>query len=245
MHTSGCAARVVGAAALMTVVAQAVESRDELRGRLWPRDRIEAALKDLDRQKADGLVSPKMYERKRQMLEGRLAGSYEGEMLATTNPPLNFIQNAGFEEVNRNSARNRSRWIWWGGWSWGGDYENRWEDRPEHVRSGAFSARMACTGARGRIGISTPKLPLVEGAGAYEFSVWAKGTADNQLFINFEDGAKGTWRDTVPAEWTEIKVRGAPESGARDFMVYIYVTGEGTIWLDDAKLVPVGAKLED
>jgi hypothetical protein len=72
-------------------------------------------------------------------------------MLSVTNPPLNFIQNGGFEDINRNSAPNRSRWLWWGGWSWGGDYENHWEDRPEYVRSGKYSARIKCLGRIERV----------------------------------------------------------------------------------------------
>jgi len=230
---------------LAGVVLWAAESRDDIVKRLWPKERIEAALRDVDKQRADGLIMPKLYDCRVKMLRERLAGTFKGEMLATTNPPLNFIQNEGFEEINRNSAPNRSRWQWWGGWDWGGNYENMWEERPEYVHSGKFSARIACKGARGRIGIATPNLPVVEGAKEYEFTIWAKGTGNNELFINFEEGASGTWRNKVPADWTEIKVRGTLEAKAKNYMVYIYVTGEGTIWLDDAKMVPVGVKLED
>jgi len=208
---------------------------------LWPPERIESALRALDQLKADGLLSERQFQRKRAMLEARRAGEFKPTALATTDPPeLNFIQNGGFEEINKNSARNRSRWLWWGGWSWGGDYENFWESRPEYVRSGHYSAGIRCVGQPGRIGINTPKLPVVPGVKEYEFTIWAKGEGDNQLFLNFESGATGTLRKKIGPEWELVRLKGVAEPGAKQFSLYIYVTGRGTIWLDDAKLVPLG-----
>jgi len=241
---------VAAAMAIVAVGVWAAESRQEIVARLWPRQRIDQALASVDKQKADGLLSDASYARKKAMLLARQAGRFESTMLATTNPPLNFIQNEGFEEINRNSDPNRSRWLWWGGWSWGGDYENLWEDRPEYVHSGKHSARITCKGQSGRIGISTPPLPCVPGATEYVFTVWAKGEGDNMLFVNFEEtgkdpSVKGTLRTKVPPEWTEITVKGKAEAGAKEYVLYLYVIGKGTIWLDDAKLVPSGANLED
>jgi len=156
--------------------------------KLWPRERIQQAMKSLDQQKSQGLLSESTYTRKKQMLEQRLAGTYHPGSLSVQDPPLNFIQNGGFEQTNPNSSKNRSRWLWWGGWSWGGDYENTWETRPEFVHSGKFSARITCTGDKGRIGISTPSLPAIPGVTEYKFSFWAKGQGDNLLFVNFEKG---------------------------------------------------------
>jgi hypothetical protein len=241
---------VVAAVAIAAVVVLAAESRQEIMRRLWPGGRVEQALQAVEKQKADGLLSEASCARKKAMLLARQAGRFEPTMLATTNPPLNFIQNEGFEEINRNSAHDRSRWLWWGGWSWGGDYENMWEDRPEYVHSGKYSARITCKGQSGRIGISTPPLPCAAGATEYVFTVWAKGEGDNMLFVNFEEtgknpGVKGTLRTKVPPEWTEITVKGKAEPGAKEYVLYVYVVGKGTIWLDDAKLVPTGANLED
>jgi hypothetical protein len=233
---------VLGAVA---VVVWAAESREELTAKLWPKERIEAALKAVDEQKAAGLLSDAGLARKKKMLEERLAGRFQPTVLSVTNPPLNFIQNAGFEDINRNSAPNRSRWLWWGGWSWGGDYENRWEERPEFVHSGKYSARITCKGQPGRIGISTPALPMVPGATEYVFTVWAKGEGDNQIFLNFEDGMTGTLREKIGPDWAEVTLKGKPEPGAKKYCFYIYVTGKGTIWLDDAKLVPVGGKVDE
>jgi hypothetical protein len=175
------------------------------------------------------------------MLEERRAGRFQSTALSQAAPSeLNFIQNGGFEEVNKNSARNRSRWLWWGGWSWGGDYENFWETRKDYVRSGSYSAGIRCTGQPGRIGINTPKLPIVPGVKEYEFSVWAKGEGANELFLNFESGAAGTLRKKIGPEWEKVSLKGVTEPGAKDFSFYIYVTGQGAIWLDDAKLVPLG-----
>ena len=241
---------VAAAIAIVAVGVWAAESRREIIARLWPNQRTEQALSAVEKQKADGLLSDASYARKKAMLAARQAGRFEPTMLATANPPLNFIQNEGFEDINRNSAPNRSRWLWWGGWSWGGDYENMWEDRPEYVHSGKYSARIACKGQSGRIGISTPPLPCAAGATEYVFTIWAKGEGDNMLFVNFEEtgknpGVTGTLRTKAPPEWTEITVKGMPEPGAKEYVLYLYVIGKGTIWLDDARLVPGGVTLED
>jgi len=237
------AVAVAGVAAVAAV--WAAETTDAITARLWPKERIAAALASVEKQKADGLLSEAAYARRKAMLEARRAGTFRPTMLSATNPPLNFIQNAGFEDVNRNSARDRSRWLWWGGWSWGGDYENSWEDRPAYVHSGTYSARIRCTGKAGRIGISTPELPAAAGAKEYVFTVWAKGEGENELFLNFESGATGTLRQKIGPEWELVTLKGTLDAGAATYALYVYVTGEGTIWLDDAKLVPVGGKEDE
>jgi hypothetical protein len=213
--------------------------------RLWPKARIVAALEAVEQQRAWGLLSREAHAKRLAMLEQRLAGTYVSQSLSVTNPPLNFIQNAGFEKINRNSAPNRSRWLWWGGWDWGGQYENRWEDRPEYVHSGDYSARIECVGNPGRIGIMTPDLPAVPGATGYKLTFWAKGQGDNRLFVNFESGARASLREQIPPEWTQFTLVGEPEEGADTYRVFFYSIGSDTIWLDDLKLVPVGAALED
>jgi hypothetical protein len=218
--------------------------KETLTRKLWPTERIEAAIKAVEKQRKNGLLSDAAYQKRIQMLRQRLAGTYESKSLSVTDPPLNFIQNGGFEKVNRNSAKNRSRWLWWGGWSWGGDYENYWESRPEYVHSGKFSARIRCTGRRGRIGIMTPALPAVAGATAYKLTFWAKGEGDNRLFVNFESGARGTLRQKFGPAWKEYTVMGTPQEGAKTYRVFLYHIGLGTIWLDDMKLVPVGGTTE-
>ena len=215
-----------------------------LTSELWPAERIGAALKDIEKQREAGLLSDAAYQKRKAMLEARKAGTYEPQSLAVTDPPLNFVQNGGFEQLNKNSAKDRSRWLWWSGWSWGGDYENSWEERPAYVHSGKFSARIACTGKKGRIGIFTPKLPSVPGAQEYKLTFWAKGEGENMLFVNFEDGAAGVLREKIGPEWKEYTVIGKPEAKTPTYQVYFYVIGEGTIWLDDVTLVPVGGKLE-
>jgi hypothetical protein len=91
----------------------------------------------------------------------------------------------------------------------------------------------------------TPKLPAVPGATDYKLTFWAKGEGDNLLFVNFESGATGTLRQKFGPEWKEYTVLGKPEKDAKTFGVYLYHIGEGTIWLDDVSLVPVGGKLEE
>jgi hypothetical protein len=211
---------------------------------LWPEGRIREAIKAVEKQRQDGLLSDPSYQKRMDMLKARLAGTYGSESLSVTDPPLNFIQNAGFEKINKNSDKNRSRWLWWGGWSWGGDYENSWESRPEFVHSGAYSARIQCTGSPGRIGISTPPLPAVAGAKQYKLTFWAKGEGDNLLFVNFESGARGELREKIGPEWKQYTALGEPEAGAKTYSVYFYHIGQGTIWLDDMVLVPVGDTLE-
>jgi hypothetical protein len=238
-------ALVFAALASAWALAAEKEDKDALTKALWPKERVEGALKAIEKQKSDGLLSEAAYEKRKKMLEARLAGTYDSASLSLTDPPLNFIQNGGFEQVNKNSAKDRSRWLWWGGWSWGGDYENMWEEKPENVHSGKFSARIRCTGKKGRIGIMTPKLPAVPGATDYKLTFWAKGEGDNLLFVNFESGATGTLRQKFGPEWKEYTVLGKPEKDAKTFGVYLYHIGEGTIWLDDVSLVPVGGKLEE
>ena len=212
---------------------------------LWARERIEAALTAIESAREAGVTSDARYQQKRAMLEKRLAGAFEGTALSTTDPAeINLVQNGDFEQINPNSDRNRSRWLWWEGWDWGGDYENFWAEAP-NVHSGQYSAGTRCTGQRGRIGIFTPKLPILPGVLSYELTLWAKGEGDNELFVNFESGCTGTLRQRVPEQWTEINLTGQPEQGANDFGLYLYVTGEGTIYLDDVKLVPVGGELEE
>lgn len=222
----------------------APESVEEMTARLWPRERIEEALKTIEAQKVAGLLSERAYVSRKQMLEQRLTGTYRPSSLSVADPPLNFVQNGGFEQTNPNSAKNRSRWLWWGGWSWGGDYENMWEDRPEYVHSGKLSARFRCVGATGRIGINTPPLPAVPGATAYKLTFWAKGEGENQLFVNFEEGATGVLREKIGPEWKEYTVTGAPVAGQKTYNFYFYSVGAGTIWLDDVSLIPVGGQLD-
>ena len=216
-----------------------------LTGKLWPVSRVREAMGAVEEQHKKGLLSEETYRRKMAMLQGRLAGGYVSESLSVMDPPLNFIQNGGFEKVNRNSDKNRSRWLWWGGWSWGGDYENMWEGRPAFVHRGQFSARIKCTGATGRIGISTPPLPAIPGATDYRLTFWAKGEGDNMLFVNFEQGASGTLREKISDSWKQYTVSGKPAEGKNTYQVYFYSIGAGTIWLDDVELVPVGGTLDE
>ena len=222
--------------------AEAEQKADKkaLTGQLWPAERIRAAIRAVEKQHKAGLLSDAACARRKKMLAERLAGTYVSRSLSVSDPPVNFVQNGGFEQVNRNSARNRSRWLWWGGWSWGGDYENSWETRPAYVRSGKHSARIRCTGKRGRIGIMTPALPAVRGVTEYKLTFWAKGEGDNMLFVNYESGATGTLRKKIGPGWTLYTVAGTPTPGAKTYRLFLYHIGEGTIWLDDMTLVPVG-----
>ena len=232
--------------ALAAAAAWAVESREEIAKRLWPNDHIASVQKDVDKQKADGLITAKLYEKKKQMLAERAAGTFKPEMLADKNPPPNLLQNAGFEDFNPNTRKNMSRWECWGGWAWpeSAEYDNNKEDRADYVHGGKLSARFKCTGAPARVGI-TQGIPMVEGATDYEFTVWAKGEGENLLNIAYESGARGQFSGKIGPEWQQVKAVGTIDKGAKKFSVYIYIRGGGTIWLDDAKLLPVGVKLED
>ena len=240
-----CLAGLLAAGFLAARSQETQPSVESLTQKLWPRERVEQALKELDQQKAQALLTDTAYARKKRMLDQRLAGTYKPESLSITTPPLNFIQNASFEQTNPNSDKNRSRWLWWGGWSWGGDYENMWETRPEYVHSGRFSARIKCTGEKGRIGISTPPLPAIPGVTEYKFTFWARGEGDNMLFVNFEEAATGELRQKMEDQWKQYTVTGKPAPGKKNYVVYFYSIGSGTIWLDDVDLVPVGGTLDE
>lgn len=239
------ACAVLLAVATVLGVAPAPTDKASLSRKLWPPERIQEAIKAVEEQRKNGLLSDVSYQKKIAMLQARLSGAYVSQSLSVVDPPLNFVQNGGFEKVNKNSERNRSRWLWWGGWSWGGDYENMWEDRPQSVHSGQFSARIRCTGTTGRIGISTPPLPAIPGATDYKLTFWAKGEGDNLLFVNFEQGAAGTLREKIGDSWKQYPVLGQPVQGKNTYQVYFYSIGGGTIWLDDVELVPVGGKLDE
>jgi len=233
-------------ATLATIVILQPGIAGEVSGEAWPPERITAALQSLVKLKTAGLISEGQYQRKHTMLEDRHAGLFKASVLSLSDPAeVDFIQNGGFEEINENSGRNRSRWLWWEGWSWSGDYENFWESRKEFVHSGNYSAGIRCTGMPGRIGINTPMLPLLPGVREYLFTVWAKGEGDNQLFLSFESGAAGALRKKIGSDWEHLALKGIAEADAKDFRFYIYVAGRGTIWLDDAKLVPVGEKKKE
>ena len=222
------------------------QSLKELTQQLWPREHILKVMKDVDKQKADGLISEKMYARKKTMLQQRLAGTFDPTALSATNPPLNLLQNAGFEDYNPNTRRNMSRWNWWGGWAWPetAEYDNGREDRADHVREGKYSARFKCTGKPARTGINQG-IPTIEGATGYELTVWAKGEGNNMLHIAFESGARGSFMEKIGPEWRKITVTGKPDAGAKKFTLYIYSRGGGTIWLDDARMLPLGVEIED
>ena len=213
-------ARIGGGALCVVLVGVglwAAETKDDIVKRLWPKERIETVLRNLEKQKTNNLISPELYQRKKEMLQMRIAGTFQGDMLSMTNPPLNFIQNGGFEEFNPNSSRNMSRWIWWGGWAWpeNAEYLNDKEERPEFVHSGKLSARFTCVGKPARTGISTPKLPIMPGATGYELTLWAKGEGENMLHVAFESGAAGQFMETIGSAWREVTVIGQPEQGRR------------------------------
>ena len=242
--TLGVVLLVVVAAGTVFMDQDNKADKETLTKELWPESRILDAIKAVEQQHRDGLLSDRSYRKRMDMLKTRLSGRYVSESLSVTDPPLNFIQNAGFEKVNRNSEKNRSRWLWWSGWSWDGDYENYWETRPEYVHSGKFSARIQCVGSQGRIGIFTPELPAVPGAKQYKLTFWARGEGENMLFVNFEMGARGVLREKVGPAWKQYTVIGEPEAEAQTYGVYFYHIGVGTVWLDDMELVPVGGKLD-
>lgn len=232
--------------ALVALVLWAAETKEELTRKLWPRKRVVKALKDVEKQKADGLITRKMYQRKTGMLKARLAGRFSPTMLSTTNPPLNLLRNGSFEDFNPNTRKNMSRWNWWGGWAWPATaaYRNDKESRPEYVKGGKLSARFKCTGKPARTGINQG-IPVIEGATGYELTIWAKGEGDNKLQIAFEAGARGTFTGQIGPEWQKITVTAKPKAGAKKFTLYIYSRGGGTIWVDEARLLPLGVKIED
>ena len=224
----------------------AAETREELTRKLWPREHIRKVLKDVEKQKTDGLITEKMYQRKKRMLTQRLAGTFQPTALSATDPPLNLLRNASFEEFNPNTRRNMSRWEWWGGWAWPktAAYRNDKESRPEYVKGGKLSARFACTGKPARTGIQQG-VPTIEGATGYELTIWAKGEGNNMLHIAFEAGARGNFREQIGPEWQKITVTGTPQADAKKFTLWIYARGGGTLWLDEARMLPLGVKLED
>jgi len=159
------------------------------------------------------------------------AGEKDGE--------ASLVANAGFEETIAGNPANRTQWGRWGAWSWGGEYALASETRPEYVHSGKRSARITCTGETGRIGVISSYVPVAEDAKTYTFAVWARGEGENELFVNFEGGARGELRKRIGPDWEKVTVTGTPKPDGKRFRVFLYAIGKGTIWLDDASLEPV------
>jgi hypothetical protein len=237
---------VTFAVLLCAVLLWGAETKRELTKILWPQARIAKAMKDVEKQKTDGLISEKRLQEKVAMLKARRAGTFIPTMLSDTNPPLNLLRNAGFEEFNRNTRKNMSRWEWWGGWAWPetAPYLNDRETRPEYVKQGKLSARFQCTGKPARTGVSQG-IPIVQGATGYEMTIWARGEGDNRLHIAFEAGAKGSFSRKIGPKWEKITITGVPEKGATKFTLWIYARGGGTIWLDQARMLPLGVEIKE
>ncbi len=54
----------------------------------------------------------------------------------------------------------------------------------------------------------------------------------------------GTTTVTPGADWERLTVAATVDPGARGFRIWILLNGEGTVWLDDAELMPVGGEEE-
>jgi len=162
-----------------------------------------------------------------------------GKGRAAKNDKATLVPNPGFEEIVEGRPANRTQWAEWGAWSWGGQYELAPETRSEYVHSGKRSARIRCTGEKGRIGIITPRVPAAEGVKTYTFTVWARGEGENELFVNFEEDARGELRKRIGPDWEKVTVTGTLKPDGKAFRVFLYATGKGTLWLDDAAVEPV------
>lgn len=182
-----------------------------------------------------GLMSEERYKQKMAMLEEKLKTAPDVEPpVVETDEPVNLIQNGSFEDFNPNSEPNRSRWLWWGGWSWGGDYEN---NKAGEAEDGKLCAQIKCTGQAGRIGLMTPDIPVLKKQADYELTLWIKGTPGNRLNVAFESGAGGNGAFTGGDKWEKVTVKGKADAGADKFRIYFYVVGTGTIWLDNVQLM--------
>ena len=79
------------------------------------------------------------------------------------------------------------------------------------------------------------------GKGAISLAVFenAKGGSSDNEFYSLQRSRK------IGSEWKQYTVSGKPVVGKDTYFVYFYSIGLGTIWLDDAELVPVGGKMEE
>ena len=78
------------AASVVLGAAEDAVTVEGLTQKLWPKERIEAALKDLEKQKADGLLSDAAYAKRKKMLTERQAGAYKSATAAPlTTPRMN------------------------------------------------------------------------------------------------------------------------------------------------------------
>ena len=100
---------------LIVIVAGAVfigqdmqADRDALVKALWPQGRILDAMKAVEQQRRDGLLSQESYEKRMAMLKARLAGTYVSESLSVSNPPPGFESKRGRITA---IAKNGSHWL--------------------------------------------------------------------------------------------------------------------------------------
>jgi len=181
-----------------------------------------------------GLMTEERYKQKLAYLEEALKTAPEGEPpVKDENVRINMIQNGSFEDFNPNTGKWRSRWMWWNGWKWGGDYVN---NKAGDAKDGKLCAEIKCTGRKGRIGLFTPEFPILKKDAEYELTLWIKGTPGNRLNVAFEGDARGNGAFTGGPEWKKVTVIGKAKPKGTKFRVYFYMVGTGTLWIDDVQM---------
>jgi hypothetical protein len=166
----------------------------------------------------------------------------------------NLIPNGGFEDARKTDllaglpAKTRAfydgttqsaleGWTFGGRWE-GGDYGATIGDE---ARSGKHSCQITCR-TRGRGGIGSAPIKLKPGT-IIRASLWikAKDASGGRIFLNFEGSPGDGWASkdlkTGTYDWTRftklVTVPGGKPADEQTIVVFLYMTTDGSIWIDD------------
>ena len=142
----------------------------------------------------------------------------------------NLIPNPSFEQ-------GMEQWGSWGQWD-GGSYTFGSGSGPD-AHSGGASAAIICQ-KPGRGGIMTEAMHL-PAAGTYQVSLFVKGKDGARFRSSAANGeVVGAREFEVPGAWTEVKYEVKIADPAKEFRLYVYNVGGGTLFVDDVALVAPG-----
>ena len=147
-------------------------------------------------------------------------------------PPLevpgNLIENPSFE-------LGLERWGSWGQWD-GGRYTFGSGSGPDAHSGGASAAIISQQPGRGGIYTEPMRLPA---AGTYRVTLYVKGKDGARFRTSAANGRLiGAKEFEVPERWTKVEYQVEVEDPAKDFRLYVFNVGTGTLYVDDVALLP-------
>jgi hypothetical protein len=140
----------------------------------------------------------------------------------------NLVQNPSFEQ-------GMEQWGSWGAWD-GGAYIFGSGSGPDAHTGGASAAIICQKPGRGGIYTDPIRLPA---AGTYQVSLFVKGKDGARFRTSAANGqVVGAREFDVPGTWTEVTYQVKADDPAKEFRLYVYNVGTGTLFVDDVALLP-------